>query len=568
MGELHPGAILEGKYRVQRLLGEGGMSRVYLVEDLAGTRKWALKLTKNTADIQSTQQDQYNKFLKEVAILTTLKHPSLPVIEDYFPYGSQYCIVEEYIEGESLDEHVKHNLPSEADVLGWAITVCDVLQLLHKNDIIFRDLKPGNLILTKTGTIKMIDFGIARYYKHGKAVDTELLGTPGYAAPETYGRAQSDARSDIYSLGATMHHLLSGVDPQDKPFHFEQLSKLRTGISVAANSMIMRMLETKPHDRYTTVTEVRRQIESVRSVLSSSPHGSSYSSAAGAASSAPPAPAPLPPQTFGNQVIKIFSSLVGGVCAVIGILLVLGWFLNVLGDFLFPPTPSKTPYRTRTAVTPTPRPTPTSTPPAEPIKLNEYGDFGAFNVPIAEFTPDFEGITDKGYWSDPLGGVNNIYPPTYITYPTKMTDPQIELSSDVVRPGGYLDIKFAFKVHYHTTYSRDPWIHDIRIFFALPVNGDYTTRFGRFFMIPGTVSKYRLFADDPASGSSSKVSIPVVKDEHYVKGSLRWRPSENLPPIKYDAVEKWKGPRVILYVSNNNYHWEYTKGFIIGAKKK
>ncbi|MGV8118802.1 MAG: serine/threonine protein kinase [Candidatus Xenobiia bacterium LiM19] len=561
MGKLRPGAVLEGKYRVRRLLGEGGMNRVYLVEDLAGTKKWALKLTKNTADIQSTQQDQYNKFLKEVAILTTLRHPNLPVIEDYFPYGSQYCIVEEYIEGESLDEHVKHNLPSEADVLGWAITVCDVLQLLHKNDIIFRDLKPGNLILTKTGTIKMIDFGIARYYKHGKAVDTELLGTPGYAAPETYGRAQSDARSDIYSLGATMHHLLSGVDPQDKPFHFEPLSKLRPGISVAASSMIMRMVEAKPHDRYATVTEVRRQIESARSVLSSSRRGSSYSSAAGAASLAPPASAP--PQSSSKQLIQSFFRII---FAVIGTLVVIGWIINALTSFLFFPAPSETPYKTKAAAPS--RPVPTVTPSAEPIKLDEYGDFGAFDVPIAYSTPDFEGITDRGYWSEPLGGVNTIYPPTYITYPTKMTDPQIELSSNVVRPGGYLDIKFAFKVHYHTTYSRDPWTHDIRIFFALPVDGDYTTRFGRFFMIPGTVSHYRLFADDPASGDSSKVSIPVTKDEHYVKGSLRWKPSENLPPIKYDAVNRWKGPRVILYVSNNNYHWEYTKGFIIGAKKK
>jgi len=566
MGELRIGTVLEGKYRVQRLLGEGGMNRVYLVEDLACTGRWALKLTKNTVDIQSTQQDQYNKFLKEVAILTTLKHPNLPVIEDYFPYGSQYCIVQEYIEGESLDEHVKHRLPSEADVLGWAITICDVLQFLHKNDIIFRDLKPGNLILTKTGTIKVIDFGIARYYKHGKAVDTELLGTPGYAAPETYGRAQSDPRSDIYSLGATMHHLLSGVDPQDKPFHFEQLSKLRPGVSGAASSMIMRMVEAKPQNRYASVAEVRKQIESISSVLSAPVHSAvSHSSSASVAFSIPNAPA-YPPQGFGNQLIRTFCRVTGGVFAVIGALIVLGWFLNAMGNFLFQPTPSGTPYKSKAAAPA--RPVPTATPSADPINLNKYGDFGAFDVPIARSTPDFEGIMDNGYWSEPLGGVNTIYPPTYVTYPTKMTDPQIELSSNIVRPGGYLDIKFAFMVHYHTTYSKAPWNHDIRIFFALPVNEWYSGDFGRFQMIPGTVSNYRVFADDPASGDSSKVSIPVAKDDHYVKGSLRWRPSANLPPIKYDAVKRWKGPRVILYVSNNHYHWEYTKGFIIGAKNK
>ncbi|GEM_PF-999073 len=561
MSELYPGEVLEGKYRVQRLLGEGGMNRVYLVEDLAGTQKWALKLTRGLEEQQASQQDLYNKFLKEVAILTTLKHPSLPRIEDYFPLGSQYCIVEEYIEGEPLDEYVKHNLPSENEVLGWGVTICDVLQLLHKNDIIFRDLKPGNLILTKTGTIKMIDFGIARYYKHGKAVDTELLGTPGYAAPETYGRAQSDARSDIYSLGATLHHLLSGVDPQDKPFHFEQLSKLRPGISLTVDSIIMRMLETKPDGRYANVAEVRKMIEGVRGIRTAAA-SSPTSTASGVSSAFSPSPYPQPPKGR-SAVVNSFLSFLKGVAYIIGFFIIIGWIINsVKMDVSTTSTPSRSPRRTPVTSPPTPTPSP------GPINLNAYGDFGASDVPITSYTPGFGGISNGGSWSLPLGSTASIWPPTYVTYPGKMTDPQIELSSTVVRPGGYLDVKFSFKVHYHPIYGREPWVHDIYVFFALPVDEAYTRQFGRFVMIPGTVTKYRLLTDDSYTGDSAKITIPVTKDDHYVKGGLRWKPSDSLPPIKYDAVQKWKGPRAILYVNNREYHWEYTKGFIIGAKKK
>jgi serine/threonine protein kinase len=564
MSELYPGTVLEGKYRVQRLLGEGGMNRVYLVEDLAATKKWALKLTRGTEEIQSTQQDMYNKFLKEISILTTLKHPSLPVIEDYFPHGAQYCIVEEYIEGEPLDEYARHNLPSEAEVLGWSVTICDVLQLLHKNDIIFRDLKPGNLILTKTGTIKMIDFGIARYYKHGKAVDTELLGTPGYAAPETYGRAQSDARSDIYSLGATMHHLLTGVDPQDKPFHFEHLLKLRSGLSHSTCAMIMRMLENKPQERYPSISEVRREIESIRKILPASAGPSSKPSYGAGASPAPPSVKPsvsypsLSPQPQSSPVLKTIVNIVIWV----GILYLIGLFLHSDRQQTPDPTPYESPRRTPVS-SPSPAPSPA------PINL-DAGDFSSTSVPIAPSTPGLEWMQDRGDWSRPMGSTARIWPDTYYTYPAKMTDPQIELSSDVARPGEYLTVKFNFKVHYHPMYSKDPWVHKIYVFFAMPDTDTYTMngQTGWFQMIPGSVAQYRMVSVDTFSGNSSMVTIPVVSDDRYVCGAIRWKPDDTVPPLKYDATLKWRGPRVVLHVENSYYSWIYTKGFIVGARKK
>lgn len=213
MSILQPGEIIESRYRIVRLLGEGGMNRVYLAEDLTGTDRWALKVAKDSSEVQTSQQEIYTQFLKEISILTTLRHESLPRVIDYFSDGSRHYVVEELIDGETLESRLRHgNLPTGI-VLECALALCDVLELLHRKGIIFRDLKPANVMLTRDGAIKLVDFDIARHYKEGKTGDTELLGTPGYAAPETYGAAQSDARSDVYSLGATIHHLITGIDP-------------------------------------------------------------------------------------------------------------------------------------------------------------------------------------------------------------------------------------------------------------------------------------------------------------------------------------------------------------------
>lgn len=221
MATFNPGEVIEGKYRILSLLGEGGMNRVYLVESIDDSRKWALKVTREPGEIDSSKQELYNFFLKEIAILATMKHPALPIIEDYFTLGEQCCVVEEFIEGSTLEERANLGLPSENEVILWGISLCEILQALHKNGIIFRDLKPSNIMLMASGALRLIDFSIARYYKAGKLSDTALLGTPGYAAPECYGSGQSDARSDIYSLGATMHQLITGKDPRDNPFSFK-----------------------------------------------------------------------------------------------------------------------------------------------------------------------------------------------------------------------------------------------------------------------------------------------------------------------------------------------------------
>ncbi|MHC9543409.1 MAG: serine/threonine protein kinase [Vulcanimicrobiota bacterium] len=257
------GDVINEQYRVVRLIGQGGMNKIYLVEDLKGESNYAMKVTKDPAEIQMNAPEAYNKFLKEITILTTIKHPILPRLKDYFAFEDKYYIIEEFIQGESLAEYISRNLPNPKEVIRWSLLLCNVLETLHSNSVIFRDLKPDNIMLTTEGTVKLIDFDISRHYKEGQRADTMLLGTPGYAAPETYGKAQSDARSDIYSLGATMHHLLTGINPQDMPFHFEPLETARPGLSKDLMGLLNAMLSMKPEQRPQNMDEVRKSLSRI-----------------------------------------------------------------------------------------------------------------------------------------------------------------------------------------------------------------------------------------------------------------------------------------------------------------
>jgi serine/threonine protein kinase len=255
-----PNDVVKGHYRVHKLLGEGGMNRVYLVSEIKGAKKYALKVTKAPGEVDSSLQEVYSQFQREISILTTHSHPALPRVVEHFTEGGNCCVVEEYIRGVSMESHVALKLPDQIDVVDWGIALCDVLDYLHKEGIIFRDLKPANIILKKNGRVKLIDFDIARFYKKGKKADTTSLGTPGYAAPETYGDSQSDVRSDIYSLGATLHHLITGVCPEPVPFHFEPICRLRPGVSPKLARIIERALSMNPRKRFNSALDMKQQL--------------------------------------------------------------------------------------------------------------------------------------------------------------------------------------------------------------------------------------------------------------------------------------------------------------------
>lgn len=209
------GSVLDGKYEILTEIGHGGMSVVYLAMDTHLNKQWAIKEIKKKG---SGKQDEViiNSLLAEANLMKRLDHPALPRIVDIIDNGVTIYVVMDYIEGESLDKLLKDNGPqTEKDVIGWARQLCDALGYLHsqKPPIIYRDMKPANVMLKPEGNIKIIDFGIAREYKELSLSDTTVLGTKGYAPPEQYS-GQTDARSDIYALGMTMHHLLTGIDPR------------------------------------------------------------------------------------------------------------------------------------------------------------------------------------------------------------------------------------------------------------------------------------------------------------------------------------------------------------------
>lgn len=209
------GSVIAGKYEILTEIGHGGMSVVYLAMDTHLNKQWAVKEIRKKGNGRNDEVI-VNSLLAEANMMKRLDHPSLPRIVDIIDNGVTIFVVMDYIEGESLDKILaEYGAQPEELVVGWAKQLCDALSYLHsqKPPIIYRDMKPANVMLKPEGNIKIIDFGIAREYKEQNLADTTVLGTKGYAPPEQYS-GQTDARSDIFALGMTMHHLLTGIDPR------------------------------------------------------------------------------------------------------------------------------------------------------------------------------------------------------------------------------------------------------------------------------------------------------------------------------------------------------------------
>jgi len=218
-GSLPDQTLLAGRYQLLSRIGQGGMGAVYKAADTRfNNRPLAIKEMSSTGLPPARLLEAEAAFEREAHLLADLLHPNLPRIYEHFTENDRSYLVMDFIEGQTVEEHLEQvgggPLPIE-QVIKWAEQLCDVLNYLHTHQppIIFRDLKPANVMMSESGHIYLIDFGIARIFKPGKQHDTVALGSPGYAAPEQYGKAQSSPRSDIYSLGALLHHLLTGIDP-------------------------------------------------------------------------------------------------------------------------------------------------------------------------------------------------------------------------------------------------------------------------------------------------------------------------------------------------------------------
>jgi hypothetical protein len=265
--------LLHGRYRLLQVLGSGGFAVVYRAADLqqAGEAV-AIKQIRLSGLSPQEMRDATDTFNREVQALMPLHHPHLPHLHHHFSDQDRYYLVMDFLEGQSLDHYLvtatqacRSRLPL-SEVLALALQLCSALGYLHQREppIIFRDLKPANIMRSPGGHLSLIDFGIARRFKPGQARDTMPLGSPGYAAPEQYGRAQTTPRSDIYGLGALLHFLLSGTDPADRPLHFAPLSLGEDAPRRELAELVMQMVELDASQRPQSIEEVGTRLQGLK----------------------------------------------------------------------------------------------------------------------------------------------------------------------------------------------------------------------------------------------------------------------------------------------------------------
>src|SRR6266849_1455018 len=264
------GALLAGRYRILALVGEGGFGAVYKVLDVQ--RHEALVALKQINLSGLSPRDVIeatDTFNREVGMLSGLKHPNLPRIYQSFTDTEHWYLAMDFIEGQTLEEYLKSarggHLPLE-EVLQIGVQLCSVLSYLHSQQppIIFRDVKPANVMRATTGLLYLIDFGIARRFTPGQRRDTTVLGSPGYAPPEQYGTAQTTAQSDIYSLGATLRYLLTGKDPSVPTSGSASPYVQEKEVPAELDQLLVRMLELDADKRPVSMEVVKQTLQQMQ----------------------------------------------------------------------------------------------------------------------------------------------------------------------------------------------------------------------------------------------------------------------------------------------------------------
>ncbi|MEQ8171765.1 MAG: bifunctional serine/threonine-protein kinase/ABC transporter substrate-binding protein [Candidatus Eremiobacterota bacterium] len=268
---LSAGDIIKGEYKVIKVIGNGGMGSIYLCSEVKDSnKKWALKELRLTQIQTEMQEKAIKHFEMEAEILSKLNHFNLPGVKEYFKENGNYYLIMEFIEGEDLGKLLDRSttpFPEEL-VLKWGTQMATALYFLHiqkPHPIIYRDLKPSNIIVTPESNIKLIDFGIARFFQPGKKKDTIQMGSLGYAPPEQFGEGQTDERSDIYSLGVTLHQLLTKRDPAeaDNPFKIPLVRTINKDVSIELERIIQRSTQFEAIRRYQKISELKRDLKSL-----------------------------------------------------------------------------------------------------------------------------------------------------------------------------------------------------------------------------------------------------------------------------------------------------------------
>jgi serine/threonine protein kinase len=271
---LTKGQILENRYRIVSLIGQGGMANVYKVEDLRLSRPCALKemLPDPNASTHTLRQAR-DQFRREAEILAKLSHPNLPAVYDHFTWAGKEYLVMEFIEGESLDElldRYPNGMPSD-EVWPWMTKLTEALQYCHEHGIVHRDIKPANILLKPDGGVVLVDFGLVKLFDPTNPKTLTIvrgMGTPEYAPLEQFdAKRHTDARSDIYSLGATLYHALTGQPPLEvharllDPTAFRTPRQLNPNISPQCESIVLNAIAVYPRGRYQSIAEMRQAIQ-------------------------------------------------------------------------------------------------------------------------------------------------------------------------------------------------------------------------------------------------------------------------------------------------------------------
>ncbi len=272
-GLLPPQHCLKGRYVVERKLAQGGQSAVYLAMDMQqGYGKRAIKEMSQAHLLPHERERAIAHFQREAQMLRQLDHPMLAKVYDYFIDGDKHYLAMEYVPGKTLeDEMMELGRPLEWEpVIGWGAQLCDVLGYLHAQvpPIVYRDLKPANVMLTPTGRLKLIDFGIARELSPLRLHDTAQLGTDGYAPLEQYA-SKSVPRSDLYALGASLYHLLTGRVPDNAPLRssgarLRSIRAVSPNVPEAVEQVVMQALSLNPDERYPDAATLGRVLTSLR----------------------------------------------------------------------------------------------------------------------------------------------------------------------------------------------------------------------------------------------------------------------------------------------------------------
>ncbi|SEW12966.1 serine/threonine-protein kinase [[Clostridium] fimetarium] len=262
------GTVLRERYEIIAEIGKGGMSTVYLAKDKNLGSYWAVKQVKNDKNVD------IEAFKKEVELLSSLSHSDIPRIVDRIDAGEDFFVVMDFIDGTSLGKKVMNEGPiKENDVVEWAKMLCDVLEYLHTakdNPIIYRDMKPDNIMLTQSGRVKLIDFGIAKECRRGQNETGASVGTKGYAAPEQYRGASNilDERTDIYSLGATLFFLVTGIAPMKPPKGIRPIRQINPLLSEGLEYIIAKCTDDAPENRYQNCRELKEDLKNINQLTS------------------------------------------------------------------------------------------------------------------------------------------------------------------------------------------------------------------------------------------------------------------------------------------------------------